>query len=119
MQSKDWLPCQLRKAHEAPDMVWGTMTASAAHYDAERVLEHLNTVAQARGAAPQTANFPKRQSRWSSSNWWVDELVWEATTLTLCALTDPDGTDLHLAAWGEGAEAVIAGIEAFLSDQEE
>ena len=114
-QSKQWLPRKLRRAYGAPDQVWGALTASATHYDAERVLDHLNTIAAAGGAAPQTARFSKRPNRYSASNWWVDLLVWEAPAFTLCAFTDPDGTDLYLAAWGEGAEPVIAGIEEFLS----
>ncbi len=48
----------------------------------------------------------------------MDLLAWDASTFTLCAYTDGDGTDLYLAAWGEGAEALIAGIEEWLSDQE-
>lgn len=118
IKAKDCLPRKLRRRLDAPDELWATQTASATHYDSRRVLDRLNAIASARGAAPQMARFPTRPNKSSASEWWLDPVIWDAETTTICAWSDYDGTDLFVAAWGKDSESLIAELELFLTDFE-
>jgi hypothetical protein len=103
---------------DPPEVVWATFTASSKHYDSRVVLDRLNAIASVFGGTAQSATFPTRPNPYSASEWWLDDLVWRTNSLTLCAFSDPDGTDLLISAWGDAAEAAIGDLERFLEEQE-
>jgi hypothetical protein len=117
-KSKHLLPRKLRRALDAPELVWFTQTASSKHYDSRAVLDEFNALAARHGGTPQAVSFPTRPNPYSASEWWVDNAVWQMERRTLCAFSDPDGTDLFVAAWGDEAETIIGEIERFMEDLE-